>query len=109
MRIYVAGEYSGSDVIAVLRNMRMGIRTCVSLLKKGHSPFCPWLDFQYGLVTEIDLYHYQRNSSEWLEVADAILMLPNWKASKGAQAELQKAEKLGKLVYFDEEAVPDAY
>lgn len=104
-RIYVAGKYNDTDVIRVLANMRLGIRTCIEVFKRGFAPFCPWLDYLFSLMlypgealTVEDYYEY---SMAWLDASDAILMLPNWKDSKGAIAELRRAEQLCIPIFYD--------
>jgi hypothetical protein len=47
MRIYVAGPYNATNVIDVLNNIHNGTKECVEILKQGHEPFCPWLDYQF--------------------------------------------------------------
>jgi hypothetical protein len=72
-------------------------------MKHGYSVYCPFLDFQIALheygyfLTKED---FQRNSMAWVEVCDAMLMLPNWDISNGAKREMQRAKDLGIPVCF---------
>ena len=100
-RVYVAGPYSSDNVIGVLSNMRKGIDACVVLIRHGFAPFCPWLDFQYGLVASLSLEDFQGISMAWLEGADAVFLLHGWQDSKGATAERERAAELGILVFSD--------
>jgi hypothetical protein len=93
-RVYVAGSYSANSVIAVFDNIRNGIKASVSVLQLGYSPFCPWLDFQFALTEHITLEQYYRYSMAWLEVSDAVLVLPDSEQSKGTQAEIERAKQL---------------
>ena len=103
-RIYVAGSYSADNVITVLENMRIGMRASVEVFLAGFAPFCPWLDYHFQLMlregevlTVNDYYEY---SLAWLEVSDAILVLPNSENSKGVQAEIRRAEELKIPIFY---------
>jgi hypothetical protein len=103
-RIYVAGSYSADNVTTVLDNMRNGMRASVEVLLAGFSPFCPWLDYHFQLMlrdgetlTVEDYYNY---SMAWLEVSDAILVLPNHHQSKGTLAEIARAKELGIPIFY---------
>ena len=99
-RVYVAGAYSAPNVIDVLGNMRRGLRLSVEVLKAGFAPFSPWLDFQFGLIEDVTLAEYYRYSLAWLEVADAVLVVPQGASqSKGTQAEIARARELGIPVF----------
>jgi hypothetical protein len=105
-RIYVAGPYSG-NTLQTLNNMRTGMRKATELLTKGFAPFCPWLDYQYTLMLRdgesISYEQYLRMSIAWLEVSNAVLLLPGWENSKGTLAEIEVAERLGIPVFKPEE------
>ena len=94
-RIYIAGPYNADNVIDVLRNVRVGITSSVEAVKGGYSVFCPFLDFHYGLISELSLEAYRANSLEWVKVSDAMLLLPGWENSTGVRAELAEASKYG--------------
>jgi len=94
-RVYVAGCYDAPNVTGVLRNMRVGIRQSVELLIQGYAPFCPWLDFQFGLVAEVTRKEYLAYSMAYLETAAAVLVLPGWEESRGTKAEMTRAALLG--------------
>ena len=102
-RIYVAGSYSAPNVVEVLNNMRRGMRKSVEVLLAGYAPFCPWLDYQFNLMLqegeELILEHFYNYSLAWLEVSDAILVLPNSEKSKGTQAEIERANEIGIPVF----------
>jgi len=103
-RVYVAGKYDDDNIISVLDNMRLGIRTCTELLLKGYAPFCPFLDYQFSLALRegerIKKETYYQYSLMWLEVSDCVLALPNFIHSGGALREIDKAIKLNIQVYY---------
>lgn len=101
LRVYVAGAYSAPDVIAVRANMRRGLRLSVEVLQAGMAPFAPWLDFEFGLIADIQLQEYYDYSMAWLESAQAVLVCPIGAAqSKGTQAEIKRACELGIPVFW---------
>ncbi len=110
VKLYIAGKYNDTNIITCLDNIRTGQRTATEALMKGFIPFCPWLDYQLFLQLRdgehITKDQIQAYSIEWLKVSDAILMLPSWKDSGGAKAELEIALKIGLPVFWSiQEAV----
>lgn len=103
-RIYIAGAYSANNVITVLDNIRIGIRASTELFLKGYSPFCPWLDFHFQLMLRegeiLSVEDYYRYSIDWLEVSDAMYILPNSENSKGTQKEIKRAIELNIPVFY---------
>jgi len=99
-RIYVAGPYNSANVVGVLTNMRYGIDMALNLIRRGYAPFCPWLDFQYGLIAELKKETYQAVSMAWVDASDALLIMPGWKNSGGTEREIARAEELGIPVYY---------
>jgi len=104
MKVYVAGPYSSDNVLGVLSNIRKGISVSYQLLQQGFAPFCPWLDYHFVLADSTndlkvnDFYEY---SITWLRCSDAVLVQGEWEKSKGTQAEIEEAQKLGIPVFFD--------
>jgi hypothetical protein len=92
MRIYVAGAYSANNVIDVLNNIHIGTKYCAKLLKEGHEPFCPWLDYQFHFYDKtLTVDDYYRYSMAWLEVSEIVHVLPNSGDSKGTLKEVNRA------------------
>jgi nucleoside 2-deoxyribosyltransferase len=101
-RIYVAGPYSADNVLDVLRNIGRGEKVCAELFELGYAPFCPWHDKSYvtdnpdGDFTVQKFYDY---SMAWLEVSDAVVLVGDWRKSKGTMKEIERAKELGIPVY----------
>ena len=103
-RVYVAGPYSSDNVITMLNNIRDGMRAGVEVLLAGFSPWVPWHDFHHQLMLrdgeQLSVDDYYQYSLSWLEVSDAILMLPGWEKSRGSVAERNHAKELGIPVFY---------
>lgn len=103
-RVYLAGSYSADNVISILDNIRKGIRAGTEVLLAGYAPFTPWLDYHYNLslrdgekLTVEDFYRY---SLSWLEVSEAVLVLPDSENSNGTRQEIEAAKKLGIPIFY---------
>lgn len=108
-RVYIAGNFSSDNVITILDNMRNGIRASVEIMLMGFSPFAPWLDYQFQLMLrnneKLTVEDYYEYSLAWLEVSDALFVLPNSEASTGTQMEIERAKELGLPIFMDKEAL----
>ena len=104
-RIYVAGAYSADNVITVLDNIREGMRLSVRVMLAGYAPFCPWLDFHFQLMLregeKLTVYDYYRYSIAWLEVSDAVVLVPGWHNSRGTRMEIERAAMIGIPIFYD--------
>lgn len=102
-RIYVAGAYSGPDIMNILGNMRRGLDLSTEVLKAGFAPFSPWTDFQFSMVKDgISLQDYYEFSLSWLMSAEAVIVVPEGaEESKGTQLELAVAKDRGLPIFWD--------
>lgn len=105
IKVYIAGPYSSDNVLGVLDNIRAGMRMAAKLLQKGFAVFCPWTDHQLFLQLRegesISVETIQAASMEWLRMADAILVLDGYRASKGTLAEMKVGFELSKPIFFN--------
>lgn len=107
-RIYIAGKYNDKDIVSCLANIRRGIEMGAYLVKEGFAVYCPFLDFQFGLSMfgyAIEKKDYQDNSMAWVEVSDALFILPGWETSGGTKREIARAESLCIPVFYDLEGL----
>lgn len=103
-RIYVAGPYSADNVLDVLKNIGRGEKCCAKLFKLGYAPFCPWHDKSYVMEycdSSFTVEQFYDFSMAWLEVSDAVLLIPGWKNSKGTLLEIERAKELGIPVFYN--------
>ena len=102
-KIYVAGPYSGDNVIDVLKNIGRGEKMCTELFRLGFAPFCPWHDKSFVTNRPDDQFTVQQfydYSIAWLEVSNAVLVLPNSDKSKGTQSEIRRSMELNIPVFY---------
>jgi hypothetical protein len=109
LKIYVAGAYSDTNVLGVLRNIGRGEYWASQLFMRGYAPFTPWHDKTFVIqnwkedFTVDQFYNY---SMEWLKVSDAVFIVPNhvglkdWGDSKGTLKEIEEAKHLGIPVFY---------
>jgi len=96
-RVYVAGAYSGPDVLTVIDNMRRGLKLAAKVQRAGFAPYVPWEDILRHLVADAGFTIEQcyDRSMAWLEVSDAVLVQPvRAEQSHGTQAEIARAHTL---------------
>jgi len=103
--VYIAGIYSGDNVIEILRNIREGIKLGERVFGTGYgAPFIPWLDWQLEMFGDHTTEDYYRYSLSFLHVADVMLVRREMsEASKGTQNEIALAKELRIPVYYDDE------
>jgi hypothetical protein len=112
LRIYVAGPYSPQncslhDAIAIgTRNTEKAIEVGIELIKKGHIVYIPHLSHYVHVNKNCPL------DVEWYKFDDSFI--ENWANtlfyithSKGADAELELAKKLGLKIFYKLEDVPE--
>ena len=104
-RVYVAGAYSGDNILTCLQNIGKGEALASEVFMLGHAPFCPWHDKSYIISNPHidfmvnDFYEY---TLKWLEVSDCILLVKdNWEHSKGTLAEIELAKKQNIPIFDD--------
>lgn len=97
MNIYVAGPITG--VPDYKRNFNQAEN---GLLVRGHTPLNPAKSLS-GLTNE----QAMRVCLSMIDVADAVLFLPDWQYSAGASLEHSYSEYIGKPIYYNLEEVPN--
>ncbi len=99
-KIYIAGALN-TDSIDYIKNLHRMIKYAEEVRKKGFSVFAPGLDFLIGLQCgNLEYDDYFNNSQPWLEVSDAMFVVPGWEKSKGTKREIQRAKEKNIPVYY---------
>lgn len=101
MKIYVAGPYTKGDVV---ENVRFAITTGNNLRALGHTPFIPHLTHFWHFLHPHEINYWYEYDMEWLEVCDAVFRIEG--ESRGADAEVNRAQELGKYVYYSFLEIP---
>ena len=105
--IYIAGPYTAPTQEGIDANVALARESGQNVMRLGHVPLCPhtmahnW-DHDTGLTYE----HFIRSDLVLLCRCDAILMVGDWRSSKGAIGELQFAQENDLTVYFDIDDIP---
>lgn len=98
--IYVAGAYRGKSENEVYENIHHARTEALKLWKQGWCVICPHLNSAFmGGMNDADIF--LQGGLEILRRCDAIYLLKGWEKSKGANAELDEAIKLGKDIYYE--------
>lgn len=108
-RIYISGPYTAPTPEQRDLHVLRAREAAGALLRRGHWPFCPhtmtagfedhFPDIPYMTYIAADL--------AWLPFCHSILLLPDWRESRGAVIEHEHAEKLALTIYEDMSEVPD--
>ena len=103
--VYIAGCYSGDNVITVLRNIREGVKLGERVFATGvAAPFIPFLDWQLEMFGDHAVEDYYRYSLAFVHIADVMLVRRELSgASKGTQGEIELAQELRIAIYYDDE------
>lgn len=100
-KVYVAGPYTKGDVAV---NVREAIIAGNNLRALGWVPFIPHLTHFWYMVVPHDVDYWYKYDLEWLEMRDAVFLLPG--ESKGAEKEVELARRLGMPVYTSYAELP---
>jgi len=105
--VYLAGNFSTSskggdaNIMEVFENIRRGTNIAIHLLGTGkYAVYCPWLDFQLGLLSDLPKAAYQENSMEILERSDCVLVISGAGLNGGVDREIERAKELDIPVYY---------
>ena len=107
--IYVAGKYLGNSDWETSLNIHHARLAAWRLWQEGWAVICPHLNTAFfGGVNERDKDNPDGDWRKWIKGdlelisrCDAIYMLNNFRDSKGAKFELEKAQELGKEILFE--------
>lgn len=100
--IYVAGPYRGASFEEVHANIMAARYWAKKIWKLGAVALCPHLntwhfELDAGLHDEV----YLTGDLVLIQRCDAVFMMPNWEASRGARREKKFSERQGIPVFFN--------
>lgn len=92
--IYIAGRYRGPNVWAVEQNIRAAEEVAARVWAMGHVALCPHANARHmdGVASD---EVFLAGTLELMRRCDAVLLVPNWRDSEGARAEVAEADRLG--------------
>ena len=101
-RVYIGGAISADNAIDVMKNIHRMIYWGNKISKKGFAVFIPALDVLWQIQTgDVDYDRIFANSQPWLDVSDAVFLVPGWENSPGTKKEIKRAKKKGVPVIHD--------
>ena len=114
MKIYIAARLTAKTPDRLLMNGGIAIRAAIEVMKKGHIPFVPPLDYLIYMMStpedldEIGNEYYYKYSCEWLKCCDAIVIVNGLDDSKGVKKEYKLAQDLGMKIFKNVKEIPYA-
>ena len=95
---YVSGPYRGPTPAAIWQNIMRAREVAMDLWRMGYIALCPHTNTLLfdGLRPDED---WLQGDLELLRRCDIVVLVPGWRASRGAQAEVQEALRLGLPIY----------
>ena len=102
LKIYIAGAYSSDTEEGKLQNTLKAVDAGIKVFKMGHYPYIPhlthWVDQRSIEINNLLTYEdYMEWDDVFLQCCDAFLYLSK---SKGADVELSRAKKMGKIIFY---------
>lgn len=96
--IYISGRYRARTIFGRLLNIWLARRVAIKIWKLGGIAICPHMNTALFPEDGID---YIEGDCEIVERCDAILLLRNWRKSKGARRELATALSKRLRLYYE--------
>lgn len=98
--IYIAGKYRGPNAWAVEQNIRAAEEVAAKVWAMGYAALCPHANSRHmdGVASDD---HFLAGTLELMRRCDAVVLVPNWRDSAGARAEVAEAVSLALPVFGD--------
>ncbi len=92
--IYIAGKYRGPNAWAVEQNIRAAEDVAARVWAMGMVALCPHANSRHmdGVASD---EVFLAGTLELMRRCDAVVLVPNWRDSEGARAEVAEADRLG--------------
>lgn len=97
IRVYIAGPITAPTIAAYKKNIDRARDASLHLMQKGYATHCPHAETAY-MDGELTYEQFLEIDFAWLEMADAIALIPGWQNSYGACIELKEALRRGLTV-----------
>lgn len=103
--VYIAGRYSGADYNQIDQHIGIAREAATDLAKAGVRFFCAHTHTAHfdAIAPNVPEDFYIDLDNFFLEKCTAILLLDNWRESRGAREEKLAAEARGIPIFYDVE------
>lgn len=102
--IYLSGPYTAPTYTATNRNIMAAREVAIKVFEMGAVAITPHLlTFHFEVDCKLAYDDYMAADYAIIERCDALLMIPRWQYSKGANLELQFAESHALPVFYSTE------
>jgi Domain of unknown function (DUF4406) len=98
--VYIAGPFTAPDVWGVECNIRQAEEWGFKIARCGFVPVIPHTMYRFFHGTITEKFWYMA-TLELMERCDAVLLIPGWQESKGAEKEKETAEILEIPIYYE--------
>lgn len=98
--IYIAGKYRGPNAWAVEQNIRAAEEVAACVWAMGMVALCPHANARHMLEGVCSEEQAIAGTLELMRRCDAVLLVPNWRDSEGARAEVAEARRLGLPIVY---------
>lgn len=97
--IYIAGKYRGPNAWDIEQNIRAAEDVAARVLAAGMMPLCTHSMTRHmdGIASEAFML---AGTLELMRRCDAVVLVPNWRDSEGARAEVAEAMRLGLPIMY---------
>jgi len=108
MRVYISGPIKADTKEKEKENVGRARSAMYEIMRRGHIPFCPHTMTENANIYAQDIQRdtFIKCDIEWLKLCDAILMLPGWEESEGANIEIEYAVMNGVKVFYNIDDIP---
>ena len=96
--VYIAGKYRGATAWEVEQNIRAAEDVAARVWAAGLVALCPHANSRHmeGVTSD---ENFLAGTLELMRRCDAVVLVPNWRDSEGARAEVAEADRLGLPVF----------
>jgi hypothetical protein len=97
-RVYVAGPFRAATPWAIEQHIRTAETIALAAWRAGAATYCPHTCtrfFQHSAPDDVWL----QGHLQWLNVADVVLLVPQWRRSEGTCIEVAAARQLNMPVF----------